>query len=70
MFYDGNGVKKDGLAALTWWRKAAAQNEWLSQYNLGLAYHHGEDVPQDYSQAFQWYEKAATKGFAPAQFHL
>ena len=34
------------------------------QYNLGLLYHHGRGVPQDYAEAMRWYRKAAEQGVA------
>ena len=33
-------------------------------------YANGEGVSQDYTKAFQWFEKAANKGMAEAQYNL
>lgn len=35
-----------------------------AQFNLGIMYHNGLGVPQDYAQAVAWYRKAAAQGFA------
>ena len=41
-----------------------------AQYNLGVMYHKGDGVPQDYAQAAKWFRLAADQGFAQAQFNL
>ena len=41
-----------------------------AQYSLGLMYEDGEGVPQDYSNAMEWYLKAANQGHAKAQHKL
>ena len=41
-----------------------------AQFNLGLTYHYGYGVQQDYDEAFKWYSRAAEQGFASAQFNL
>lgn len=41
-----------------------------AQYNLGLAYHKGLGVPQDYEEAVKWYRLAAEQGNADAQLSL
>ena len=38
--------------------------------NLGLLFHYGTDVEQDYEKAFKWYYKAAQQGHAKAQCNL
>jgi hypothetical protein len=42
----------------------------VAQYNLGVMYHNGHDLPQDYTQAVSWLRKAADQGDAAAQFVL
>ena len=51
-------------------RKLAGQGDASSQFALGARYHTGEDVPQDYSQAFHWFSLAAEQGNVPAQATL
>ena len=41
-----------------------------AQFNLGVMYHKGEDVAQDYEQTVQWFSKAAENGYAQAQTAL
>jgi len=41
-----------------------------AQFNLGVLYHDGEGVPQDYTQAAVWFRKAAEHGNADAQYSL
>ena len=38
-----------------------------AQYRLALMYDYGEEVEQDYSQAFKWYQRSANQGYANAQ---
>jgi uncharacterized protein len=38
--------------------------------HLGILYHEGWGVDQDYTQARQWYEKAAAQGHAGAMNNL
>lgn len=41
-----------------------------SQFDLGLMYADGRNVPQDDALALTWYRKAANQGYAPAQTNL
>lgn len=45
----------------------AEQNDADAQLSLGLMYRDGEYVPQDYHQAFIWFEKSANQGNSLAQ---
>jgi len=54
-------------AAVKWYTLAAEQGHTLAQHNLGIMYHHGLGVPQDYKTALQWFTLAAEQGLAPAQ---
>lgn len=66
----GEGVAKDLMQAVLWYRKAADQGLALAQYNLGLCYARGEGVTMDLVQAAMWYSKAAGQGVAYAQYNL
>ena len=48
----------------------AEKGDAKAQYNLGICYHEGQDVPKDYVEAVKWFRKAAEQGFADAQFAL
>lgn len=56
---------------LRYFHEQAAEGDVGSQVTLGTFYLHGLlGIPKDYALARQWYEKAATQGFAEAQFNL
>jgi TPR repeat protein len=38
--------------------------------NIGVLYHNGKGVQQDYQQARQWYEKAVAAGDAAAMTYI
>jgi TPR repeat protein len=40
-YANGQGVAKDEVEAVKWWRKAAEQNEAEAQYELGNFYANG-----------------------------
>ncbi|NNM58756.1 MAG: sel1 repeat family protein [Legionellales bacterium] len=48
----------------------AATGNMEAEYNLGLIYDDGINTKADYTQAVQWYQKAATQGLAVAQYRL
>ena len=48
----------------------ANRGDATAQFNLGVLYHDGEGVPQNYTQAAVWFRKAAEKGNADAQYSL
>jgi len=70
VYYQGDGVQKDYMQALKWYRMAADQDLPESQYMMGVMYDHGEGVPQDFLAAVDWYRKAAEQGNVAAQFAL
>ena len=41
-----------------------------AQYELGQMYEFGRGVGQDYSEAMEWYLKAANQDFAQAQYAI
>jgi uncharacterized protein len=59
--------KAEGLRLI---RRAAEADHVAAAYTLGDLYELGEGVPQDYTQARQWYEKAAAAGHALAMYDL
>ncbi len=48
----------------------AKQGDAYAQYNLGVAYHNGNGVPQDYEDAVEWYLKSAEQEVPKAQYGL
>jgi hypothetical protein len=67
IYFNGEGVPQDDVAAATWWRKAADQGYDNAQLNLGIMYFFGRGVPQDHSAAVRWLRKAADQGRGDAQ---
>lgn len=53
----------EDIATLT---KGAEQGRASAQYDLGVAYHEGDGVEQNYEKAFEWLQKAADQDFVPA----
>src|SRR5207237_1279659 len=70
MYAKGNGVLKDEVEAVKWYRKAADQGLAPAQSNLGFMYLKGRGVLKDEAEAVKWYRKAAEQGEAHAQLKL
>ena len=66
----GQGVARNGLEAIRWYRKAADQDHAFAQFRLGDLYSSGEVSPPNDSEAAQWYRLAADHGLGGAQFNL
>ena len=66
-YSSGEGVAKDEVEAVKWFRKAADQNLASAQTALGTCYRHGLGVAKDYAEAVKWFRKAAEQNYAPAQ---
>ena len=69
-YHNGQGVAKDYVEAVKWYRKAAEQGNAAAQCNLGICYEHGNGVRKDKAEAVKWYRKAAEQGNAYAQYNL
>jgi hypothetical protein len=70
MYESGQGVLRNDVEAIKWYRKAAEQGDAVAQFNLGIMYSKGEGVPQNDGEAAHWYRLAADQGLAGAQFNL
>ena len=66
----GEGVAKNEVEAVKWYRKAAEQNNADAQYMLGVCYYAGEGVAKDQAEATKWYRTAAKQNLAAAQYNL
>jgi len=69
MFYDGQGVGKNLVQALTYFHQAAEMNHPLSQCNLGVIYQDGDpeaNIAANEETAVQWYTKAANNNHGDA----
>ena len=60
----GQGVPRNSVEAIKWYRKAADQHHAVAQFSLGIMYANGEGVPHSDSEAAQWYRLAADQGLA------
>jgi TPR repeat protein len=69
-YLKGEGVTKDQVEAVKWFRKAAEQNFARGQYDLGVCFYAGEGVAKDQVEAVKWYRKAAEQNYAKAQYNL
>src|SRR5690606_14666661 len=67
MYSDGQGVAKDDVEAVKWYRLAAEQGYAIAQNSLGLSYANGQGVVQDFTEALRWYHLAVEQGYAKAQ---
>ena len=70
MSFNGQGMKRNFLAAFKWNELSAESGNKIAQYNLGYLYENGEGVAQSKTKASDWYTKAALQDYAPAQRKL
>ena len=69
-YANGEGVAKDYVEGMKWYRKAAEQGDAVAQFMLGGCYYQGEGVAKDFVEAVKWFRKAAEQGNAGAQYGL
>ena len=58
------------LQAVKMYHYAAEQGNVYGQYNLGLAYEHGQGVEKNLAEAEKWYQLAANKEYEKAKERL
>src|SRR5436189_79965 len=58
----GQGVAKDEVEAVKWYRKAAEQNFAYAQTNLGRCYALGQGAAKNYVESYKWTLLAAGQG--------
>ena len=66
LYSEGDGVGKNPIQAVYWYRKAADQGHAGAQFYLGHMYLRGDGVPKDDVLAFMWFNIAAARGDAQA----
>lgn len=71
-YFDGDGVKKDGTIATSWWRKAANAGDPIGQRMLGESLMNGWDSTKKESNdaGLPWLQKAMAQGDTAAQVML
>ena len=57
-------------AALYDFETRAVKGDTIAQFCLGFMYQHGKSVAAENKKAMEWYERAASQGYAPAQNDL
>ena len=62
MYRHVSHIRKDYAVAIKWYRKAASKENADAMDMIGSLYWLGLGFPQDKSQAFDWYKKAAELG--------
>ncbi len=70
MYEAGVVVEKDLGAALEWWRKAAAADFAIGQFNVGIALRDGLGTAVDRAESVAWLTKAADQGYGLARYNL
>ncbi len=69
--YDlGQGVPKDLVEAVRWYRLSAEQGNAQAQFALAEMYKNGDGVERSLPEALRWYRKAADQGNPGAQLLL
>ncbi|MGR9072542.1 MAG: SPOR domain-containing protein [Gammaproteobacteria bacterium] len=63
---NGLGVPRNQMIALSWYRKAALQNQVQAQFRIGLLQYQGGNI----AKAIYWWRRAAAAGHSGAQFQL
>ena len=66
MYRNNEGVTRDYVEAVKWFRKAAEQGVARAQFKLGVMYERGDGVTQDYVDALMWYSISVVNGNAGA----
>ena len=64
---EGSTHYEDPLTKL---QRQAEEGDAEAQLDLAKKYYDGEDLDQDYAQAFNWFQKAADQGNDDAQYYL
>ena len=64
------GASKNGQAA-DWFKRACGSRNLPACHNVGVAYEYGKNgLPKDYSEARNFYLKAAAAGYMQSQYNL
>jgi TPR repeat protein len=70
-YQNGNGVRRDDMAAARWYSLAAAQGHRAAQYALAGMYEEGEGgLPKNVAKARELYLLSANQGFDKAQLEV
>ena len=70
MYDNGQGVKKNHVEAMAWYRKAGANGNTRALYLIGESYFSGDGAKPNYAEAAKWLRKPAEQGDSDAQDSL
>lgn len=70
LYEKGQGVPKDLVESLAWYRKAATRGYAVAQNDVGCAYRNGLGIGQDSAEALKWFRLSAEQGHSYAQHNL
>jgi len=62
-------IDKDFQTAQTFWLSAAKKGDAKSMFNLGLLHEQSKVKNADIKKAYEWYQLAGDRGYAPADYH-
>jgi TPR repeat protein len=68
LYYSGKGVRRDDVASLLWFSRAAEAGQPTAQFFLGLHYFYGRGVPRDLALAHSWCDIAMSNGYTESLF--
>lgn len=71
-YLTGDGVERDPVKAVEYYRRAAELDEPVGQYNMAVQCARGEGIARDFAAAIDWMEKARDNGDedAPGQLKI
>jgi len=69
-YTNGEGVAKDQVEAVKWFRKAAEQNFAPAQYNLNVCYYNGKGVAKDQVEAGEVVSQSRRTEFRPGSIQF
>ena len=61
-----SNIKKDVKSAMRWYEAAAAQNNRVAEFNMGVIFENGENGKPDQALAIEWYKRSAAHGYPEA----
>ena len=63
-------ILRKELSGITLLEGKAKNGDKAAQYDLGVRYLKGNEVPKDYSKSLLWLKKSAEQGFPQADYNL
>jgi hypothetical protein len=70
IYLEGMFVTRDVPQAISWYKKAAAQNDSIAEMSLGFLYYTGTGTSRDLDSAKKWFADAANSGDPLSEYYL